>query len=104
MEKGDVATARRLLADDLKFEGPLDTFEKAEPYLNARKQLALVLERVDVTKVLAESDAVARSCDLPVRPRPPKTFVGERLVVRGGTIASIRIAFDAQPFAAIMHH
>jgi ketosteroid isomerase-like protein len=104
MDKGNVAEARKLLADDMRFQGPLDKFDKPEPYLNALKQLAPVLERVEVQKVFEEGNEVARFCELHFRPPLPKTFVGEWFVVRGGKIASIRIAFDARPFAAMMQH
>jgi SnoaL-like domain len=104
MDKGDVVAARKFLADDLKFQGPLDTFDKPEPYLNALKQLAPVLERVEVKKVFGDGDEVARFRDLHFRPPLPTTFVGEWFVVRGEKIASIRIAFDARPFAATMQH
>ncbi|MFZ0892820.1 MAG: nuclear transport factor 2 family protein [Thermoplasmata archaeon] len=104
MDKGDVVAARNFLADDMKFHGPLDTFDKPEPYLNALKQLAPILERVEVKKIFADGDEVARFCDLHFRPPLPKTFVGEWFVVRGGKIVSIRIAFDARPFATMMPH
>jgi ketosteroid isomerase-like protein len=104
MDRGDMAAARKFLADDMKFQGPLDTFDKPEPYLNALKQLAPMLERVEIKKVFGEGNEVARFCDLHFKPPLPTTFVGEWFVVKGDKIASIRIAFDARPFAAMMQH
>jgi SnoaL-like domain len=103
MDKGDVAGARKLLHDDLHFSGPLDTFDRPEPYLEALKQLAPMLEKVEVLKVFSEGDQVARFCNLHFRPPLPTTFIGEWFQVRGDKIARIQIAFDARPFAAMMH-
>ena len=38
--------------DDLSFEGPIDTFHKAEPYLAAIQGLSKIVKRVDVKKCL----------------------------------------------------
>ena len=37
--KGDFTAARHLLHDNLSFRGPIDTFHKPEPYLEALKKL-----------------------------------------------------------------
>src|SRR5215470_13330205 len=37
--KGDVAAARKLVHDNLLFQGPIDTFHSPEPYFEALKKL-----------------------------------------------------------------
>jgi hypothetical protein len=36
----DFATARKLMQDDLTFQGPIDTFHQADDYLESLKRLA----------------------------------------------------------------
>jgi hypothetical protein len=37
--KGDFAAARKLVHDNLLFQGPIDTFHSPEPYFEALKKL-----------------------------------------------------------------
>src|SRR3989442_5761400 len=48
--KGDFASARNLMQDNMDFEGPLDTFDKADDYLAANKRLSSIIQRVDLKK------------------------------------------------------
>jgi hypothetical protein len=99
------AAARALLADDLSFVGPIDTFNSADAYMAALERLGALVERIDVLKVLAEGDEAAVFCELVMKPpAPPRSFVAEWYRVKGGKIASLRIAFDARPFAAMFAH
>jgi hypothetical protein len=102
MDKGDVVAARKLMADDMKFRGPFDSFERPEPFLESLAKLAPVMERVEVKQIMTDGNQVARFCDLHFKPPLPVTFVGEWMEVKGEKIASIRIAFDARPFAPMM--
>jgi hypothetical protein len=100
--KKDYAVARALLADDLSFVGPIDTFNSADPYVAALKRLGALVERIDVLKVLAEGDEAAVFCELVMKPpAPPKSFVAEWYKVKSGKIVALHIAFDARPFAAM---
>jgi ketosteroid isomerase-like protein len=101
MAKGDAAEARKLMRDDMKFAGPLDQFDKPEPYLQALGQLGPMIERVEVVREFSDGDEVARFCNLHFKPPLPKTFVAEWYHVKDGKISSIRIAFDARAFAAM---
>jgi limonene-1,2-epoxide hydrolase len=101
MAKGDAKAARALMDDHMKFSGPLDQFDRPEPYLQALGQLAPMLEKVDVLREFSNGDEVARFCDLHFKPPLPTTFVAEWYHVKDGKIASIRIAFDARAFAAM---
>ncbi|HEX6110206.1 MAG TPA: hypothetical protein VFZ02_12410, partial [Ktedonobacteraceae bacterium] len=49
--KGDFTTARNLMQDNMTFQGPIDTFNKADDYLEANKRLASIIQRIDLKKV-----------------------------------------------------
>jgi len=97
---GDVQTARSLLADDFHFEGPFETFDNPDDYLQSLARLAPIVEGVDVKKVLADGDDVVTIYDL--RTTTVGTSpVAEWATVRNGKIAELRAYFDARPFAAM---
>lgn len=94
----DFSAARALMADDLRFEGPIDRFSRADDYLAAIKGLYGMVKGVEPQATIAEGDNVAffYLLDTPVAKAP----VAEWYVVRKGKIAQLRAYFDARPFAA----
>jgi len=101
MGKGDFAEARRYLHDNLSFRGPIDTFDKPEPYLQALGKLHKMVERVDMKKMFVDGNDVCLLYDLVTNTPAGTSFVCEWMQVRGDKIASIRVVFDARPFAAM---
>jgi limonene-1,2-epoxide hydrolase len=97
LEGKNFATARGFLADDLRFEGPIDRFEKADDYIAAIKQLYGMVKGVEHQKTITEGDEVALFylLDTPVTKAP----VAEWYTVRGGKIVHLRTYFDARPFS-----
>lgn len=93
----DFETARSLLADDLRFEGPIDTFDRADDYINAIKGLFGMARGFEHQATIAQGDDVAvfYRLDTPVAVAP----VAEWYRVQGGKIAQLRAYFDARPFA-----
>src|ERR1700730_18589680 len=53
---GDFAAARTLMQDNMSFQGPLDTFNTADQYLEASKRLASIIQRIDIKRVFADGD------------------------------------------------
>ena len=98
---GDFAAARKLLHDNLTFQGPIDTFDRPEPYLEALQKLHHIVERVDIHKMFADGDDVGLFYDMVTRTAAGTSFVAEWHRVRAGKIAAIRVVFDARPFAAM---
>ena len=99
----DFETARALLHDDLSFEGPIDTFDDADALLASLKGLAQIVEGADQRRIVADGDEVCVIYDLrtgPVGTAP----VAEWYTVHDGRIASIRVFFDARPFAPLFQH
>jgi SnoaL-like protein len=98
--KKDFAAARKLLQDNLEFRGPIDTFHKADDYLHAIQKLSTIVEGVDILKVFEDGNEVSLFCDLKTKVAGT-SFVAEWYQVKDGKIASVRVVFDARPFAAM---
>ena len=96
----DFDRARSLLRDDLSFQGPIDTFTDADSYIRAIRQLGQIVVGVDRQKVFVDGDDVCVIYDLKTAP-VPHSPTAEWYRVRDGRIASIRVFFDARPFAAL---
>jgi len=101
MGKGDFAAARKLLHDDLSFEGPIERFSSPEPYLEALKKLHHIVQRVDVRKMFSDGNDVCILYDMVTNTPAGTAFIAEWYQVRGDKIAAIRVVFDARPFAAM---
>lgn len=94
---GDWKGARALLADPFEFQGPLDTFQKADDYIGALQRLYPMVEDVDVKRVFAEGDDVAVLCDLHFKPPLPTMYVVEWYRVHGDKISRVQVVFDPRP-------
>jgi hypothetical protein len=61
MGKGDFVAARKYLDDHLSFQGPIETFQTPEPYLESLKKLHPIIERVEMKKMFVE-ETMCASC------------------------------------------
>jgi ketosteroid isomerase-like protein len=95
--KKDFAKARRLLHDDLSFEGPIDKFSRADDYVASITRLGTMMKglRHEKTLVNGSDVAVFYVLDTALGSAP----VADWYTIRDGKIASIRTYFDARPFA-----
>jgi ketosteroid isomerase-like protein len=93
----DFSAARALLADDLRFEGPIDRFERADDYIKAISGLYGMVQGIEPQATVAEGENVAVFYVLktPMANAP----VAEWYTVRSGKIVHLRAYFDARPFA-----
>jgi SnoaL-like protein len=99
--KGDFASARNLMQDNMIFEGPLDTFNKADDYLEANKKLSSIIQRIDLKKVFVDGEDVCVLYEMVTNTPAGTAFIAEWYQVRGSKIAYVRAVFDARPFAAM---
>lgn len=101
LETQDFAAARGFLADDLRFEGPIDRFQKADDYMAAISRLYGMVKGVEHQAVIGEGDEVAsfHVLDTPIAKAP----VAEWYTVRAGKIIHLRAYFDARPFSPPPH-
>jgi hypothetical protein len=100
MGKGDFVAARKFLDSNLSFQGPIETFHQADPYLESLKKLHHIVERVDVKKMFVDGDDVCLLYDMVTR-TAGTAFIAEWHHVTGEKISAIRVVFDARPFAAM---
>jgi ketosteroid isomerase-like protein len=97
LEARDFSAARTLLADDLRFEGPIDQFDRADDFVKAISGLYGMVTGVEHQATVAQGENVAwfYVLNTPVVNAP----VAEWHTVRDGKIVQIRAYFDARPFA-----
>jgi hypothetical protein len=103
MGKGDWKGARAHLADNLEFQGPLDTFHKADDYIAALQRLYPMVQNVDVKRVFAEGNDVVVLCDLHFKPPMPTMYVVEWYGVSGEKISRVQVVFDPRPMGSVPH-
>jgi ketosteroid isomerase-like protein len=94
----DFSAARALLADNLRFEGPIDQFDRADDYVKAISGLFAMVKGIEPQAIVADGENVAVFYVLQtVVANAP---VAEWYTVREGKIVQLRAYFDARPFAA----
>jgi hypothetical protein len=98
---GDYDAARKHMHDDMTFRGPIDTFHKPEPYLESLKKLHQIVKGIHVHKTFVDGDDVCTLYDMETNSPAGTAFIAEWHRVRGNKVASIRVVFDARPFAAM---
>jgi hypothetical protein len=99
--KGDFASARKLLHDDLVFQGPLETFTSPESYLESLKKLHPIIQRIDIKKTFSDGNDVCVLYDMVTNTPAGTALIAEWFQVKGEKIAAVRVVFDARPFAAM---
>jgi hypothetical protein len=99
--KQDYKTARTYMSDDLSFRGPLASHDNPEGLLKDLEQLHHIVKGVDMKKIFVDADDVCLLYDLITTSPPVTSFTCEWYQVQEGKIASIRVTFDARPYAAM---
>ena len=99
--KGDFDTARRLLHDDLSFDGPLDKFDNADDYIAALTGLAQIVQSVEEEKVFVDGNDVCVIYNLVTKTPAGAALTAEWYHLRDAKISAVRVIFDARPFAAM---
>jgi len=95
----DFDAARALLSDDLHFQGPFDSFERADDYLAAIERLWGIVESIDVRHRSSAGDEVVVLYDMATKTPAGTQLVCEWFAVEAGAITRIRALFDTAPFA-----
>jgi hypothetical protein len=98
----DYKTARSYMADEnFSFKGPLASHNASEGLLKDLEQLHHIVQGVDMKKVFVDGDDVCLLYDLITKEPPTNSFTCEWYHISAGKIRSIRVVFDARPFAAM---
>jgi hypothetical protein len=94
----DFDTMRSLVADDVRFEGPLATLEGAEDYIKGIQGLSQVISEIVIRKVFVDGQDVLTWYDMHTTVASP-VAVANWLHVEGSKITTLRVAFDARELA-----
>lgn len=95
---GDLDTARRLLADDLHFRGPMDTFTSADDMVRALEPLAQITTGITWHKLFAaQGDPTNVAAFYRLNTAVGALECAEWHLVRDGLIRRIELRFDPRP-------
>jgi hypothetical protein len=103
MGQDDWKAARALLKDDLEFQGPLDTFHRADDYITALQRLHPMIDNIDIKRVFGEGDEAVVLCDIHFKPPMPTMYVVEWYGVSGEKISRVQVVFDPRPMGSVPH-
>ena len=99
---GDMATARLYLADDLDFQGSIDTFHRADDFILALAMFQKMLRRVNLIQSYYSESGAALLYDCDTMSPAAMMRTAEFFTVSNGKIKSIRLVFDATELRKIM--
>jgi hypothetical protein len=94
----DFDTMRSLVAQDVRFEGPLATLEGAEDYMKGIQGLSQIISEIVIQKVFVDGKDVLTWYDMHTTVASPVP-VANWLHVVEGKITALRVAFDARELA-----
>jgi hypothetical protein len=94
----DFDTMRSLVAEDVRFEGPLATLEGAEDYIKGIQGLSQVISEIVIQKLFVDGQDVLTWYDMHTTVASP-VAVANWLHVEEGKITAVRVAFDARELA-----
>ncbi len=97
----DHEQAKRHLAPDLAFVGPIDTFDNADDYLESTKRLDGLNATVTPRKTLVDGSDILMIYDMEAA-ATGTSRIAQWFHVDDDRITSIEIFFDAGPFRALM--
>ena len=96
-EGRDFQTARGYLSDNISYVGPLNSFDRVEPYLKYLEHLKL--PKFDYKKVFDDGNDVCLLYELKVGTPPVNSLVCLWAHVGDdGKISSFRLVFDPRPY------
>ena len=99
---GDMKAARVYLADDLDFQGSIDTFRKADDFIGALNMFQKMIRRVTLIYSFYSDSGAALLYDCDTMSPAGVLRTAEFFTVIGGKIKSIRLVFDATELRKLM--
>jgi hypothetical protein len=100
--RGDMEAARSCLADDLDFQGSIDTFRRADDFIAALTMFQKMLNRVTLIQSLHSDTGSALLYDCDTMSPAGVIRTAEFFTVAGGRINTIRLVFDATELRKLM--
>src|SRR6267154_1973210 len=92
----DYPGSRAYLADDLYFQGPFDTFQRADDLIQAGSRLGPIVKEIRTRRILADDQSVCVVYDM-VTTQSGTVPIAEVFEVKSGKITSILAFFDPRP-------
>lgn len=99
---GDFATARGCLADDLDFQGSIDTFRSADEFIAALRMFQGMLRGVRMLRGFFDQDGAALLYDCDTLTPAGVIRTAEFFSIRDDRIGAIRLVFDASELRKMM--
>lgn len=99
---GDVVKARSFLADDLDFQGSIDTFTSAEEFVRVLSGFVTMLKGVNVLQRYYSDTGAAFLYDCITDTPAGIIRTAEYFTVKDGEITQIRLVFDATELRKLM--
>lgn len=99
---GDMASARLCLADDLDFQGSIDTFHRADDFVAALTLFQSMLRKVDLKQSFFSETGASLLYECDTMSPAGMIRTAEFFTVGGGRITSIRLVFDATELRKMM--
>jgi ketosteroid isomerase-like protein len=99
---GDMEAARGCLADDLDFQGSIDTFRRADDFMAALTMFQKMLRGVTLIQSFFSENGAALLYDCDTMSPAGMIRTAEFFTVRDGKITSIRLVFDATELRKLM--
>jgi len=99
---GDMETARAYLADDLDFQGSIDTFRRADDFIATLTMFQKMLRKIDLIQSFFSESGAALLYDCDTMSPAGVIRTAEFFTITDGKIKSIRLVFDATGLRKLM--
>ena len=99
---GDMKAARVCLADDLDFQGSIDTFCRADDFIAALTMFQKMIQKITLIQSFFSEIAAALLYDCDTMSPAGVIRTSEFFTVTDGKIKSIRLVFDATELRKLM--
>ena len=99
---GDMKKARAYLADDLDFQGSIDTFRRADDFIASLAMFQKMLQTVNLIQSFFSESGAALLYDCDTMSPAGVIRTAEFFTVKDGKIKSIRLVFDATALRKLM--
>jgi hypothetical protein len=99
---GDMKKARAYLADDLDFQGSIETYSLADDFISSLAMFQKMLQKVNLIQSLFSESGAALLYDCETMSPAGVIRTAEFFTVKDGKIKSIQLVFDATELRKFM--
>ena len=99
---GDMEAARVYLADDLDFQGSIDTFHRADDFIVALTMFQKMIQKINLIQSFFSENSAALLYDCDTMSPAGVIRTAEFFTTTDGKIKSIRLVFDATELRKLM--